>query len=245
MTKYLPVFTIGLFLLTQACKKGNDGPAGPQGPKGLAYYGVIAGHIAQYDQYGLPLVRNLDGVKVSLNDSTSTITDTNGYYTFDSVATGNYTITASKNGLGTVVAANTLFVKDTFFKNIKMSLKPDFDILSFNAYHTAGSGKDSLTATFAASSASRNCIVFAGRTPGVNTYNYSLAYIKALGSGNLLTVLVPSSDLSNAGFASGETVYYSISSYVVGDASVYEDPVSGTTVYPSTGNPLTDSTTAP
>jgi hypothetical protein len=60
-----------------------------------------------------------------------------------------------------------------------------------------------------------------------------------------VVISIPAGDLNNAGLFYGEQVYYAAYSYVVNDASVYEDMATGKNVYNAVGSPLVDSALCP
>jgi hypothetical protein len=246
--KYLKLATAALFIFTAGCKKkeGPVGPQGPGGPAGPAFYGTIAGHIWINDPYGSRRYQDLDGILVKLNDSITTTTDANGYYIFDSVITGNYNIQISKTGYGSTQTGYTGFVKDTLYKNMKMSAKPLFDLNSFKATYNTGSAYDSVFATFNTDSRSRAWIVFVSNQPSVSPTNHLLAYVRTIPANTSVSAFrIPAYELNNAGIFFGEVAYYAACSYVVNDVSMHEDPVSGKAQYTAVGTAITDSAIAP
>ena len=246
--KYPMLFVAAFIVLFSSCKKkeGPTGPQGPIGPAGPAYSGVITGHVSLYDQYGIRQYKNLGGIKVDLNGSVTTLTDSTGYYRFDSVATGNYNIMVSKAGYGATRSGYTAFVKDTLYKNFRMSAVPDFDLLSFAAFFNAGTTYDSVVMTVNADTRARTWIVFVSNKPGVSSSNYLLAFARTINP-NLTRVgmRISAAELNSAGIFYGEMIYYAAYSYVVGDVSVYEDAATGNSIYTAVGTALVDTAIAP
>src|SRR5437763_1709935 len=88
--------------LGSCTKKGNTGPTGPTGPAGPtgpSFKGVINGHVSIYDQYGSKMFTGLNGVQLTLQNGIAVTTDATGYFIFDSVVTGSYSVLATGTGL--------------------------------------------------------------------------------------------------------------------------------------------------
>jgi len=140
------------------------------------------------------------------------------------------------------------FLSDTLNKDIKLSAIPSFSITTFSAFHTTGEAYDSLYIAYAPDTRARECIIFVNNTSTVGNTpaNYLINYAKAINANtSRAAFLIPAQDLYDAGFSTGNTVYYAIYSYVVGDVSVYEDLTTGKNVYNSVSSPITGSTTTP
>lgn len=247
--KYPLLLSCLLLFSLYACKK-KEGPAGPQGPQGPSApqrYGVIAGHILQFDPYGIQRNHDLDGATVYLTDNITTHTDTNGYYEFDSVVTGNYNIKVRYPGLyGGTMSGYMAFVGDTLYKSLRITQRPDFDLTGFVAFHAPGSKVDSLLAIFPAGTKVRNWIVFVSNNPNVDQEHYLLRYIISIPTFATTSILtVSATDLNNAGIKSGDIAYYAAYSYVSDDKSAYVDPSTGLTFYTAIGNQIVDTTAAP
>lgn len=249
MTKRTPALIVfALITLLYACRK-KEGPTGPQGPAGPGapqYYGVIAGHVVLYDQYGIRRNHDLNGIRVFLKDSISTLTDTNGYYHFDSVVSGNYNISAALTGFGNTMSGYVPFVKDSLFINLGLAQIPLFPLASFTAYHNTGSAYDSLVATFGEDERVRRWIVFLSDKPSVNPAQYLLRYVATIPARATVGNVKPSAaELYNAGISAGQVVYYAAYSYVVNDVSAYMSSNTGDTVYSALGAGIMDTTVAP
>ena len=242
-----------LFVLFAASctKKGDTGPAGPAGPPGTSVYkGIVDGHVIVYDQYGSKKTSGLDGVQVTLKGVSTVVTDASGYFVFNNVSTGDYTITASGAGLGGTTVYNVPFLKDSIYTDVKMSQIPAFNLSTFTAYHNTGSQYDSLVMTFPGDARVRNCIVFVNKTSNAGNMpgDYLLTYVKALPANTWSTTVVlriPVADLNSLNLYFGDKVYYGAASYVVNDASLYEDHSSTQNVYSAVGTVLVDSTVCP
>ncbi len=248
-------FRLFVFLLLTGCaasctKKGDTGPAGPAGPSGTSStsgVGEIYGHVSLYDQYGSRLYTGLNNVKLTLKNGNYTSADVTGYYTFPALASEGYTVSASATSYGaTQFTMNVL--GDTVYKDVKLSAIPGFQVLTFKAYHNTGSPNDSLILTFNSDTRVRNCLVLVSSQNTVSNLpgNYILAYTKAIPAwATQVMMQIPVSDLNGANIFFGQEVYYAAYSYVVNDASVYEDQATGRNAYNAVGTPLVDSTTSP
>jgi len=250
-------YPIALALLSacffSACtKKGNTGPAGPTGPAGApgpSYTGIVIGHVSLYDQYGSRQFTGIgNNVQVVLKGGAYTYTDSSGLFLFANVATGNYYLKATAPGYAATRIADFAFVKDSLYKDIKLSARPVFNIKTFDATRVPGSTNITLTLTVDADSRTRNCIVFVSSQPGVSGQpgSYVLAYTKAIGvNSTMVNISVPAADLNNAGIFFGQPVYFAACSYVVNDMSLYEDEATGMNVYNAVGVPIVDSALCP
>jgi hypothetical protein len=248
--RYVPVLYIMAACVLFSCtRKGNTGPAGQTGPPGPAFKGAISGFVSVYDQYGGKLFNGLKNIQLTLKGGATTLTDSNGHYIFENVATGTYTITVSGAGLGTTVASNVIFISDTLYKDIKLSALPTFNVNALSAHHTPGSHFDSLTISVDIDSRARNVIIFVNNNRLVGHDNYILSYVKTIPAGTinpfLMMLPIPVTDLNNANIFYGQEVYYAACSYVINDASVYEDITTGKNVYNAVGTAIIDSSVAP
>ncbi|MES2702979.1 MAG: hypothetical protein V4649_10085 [Bacteroidota bacterium] len=253
LSRYFSALFTSAILLTASCtKKGNTGPTGPAGPAGPAYTGAISGHVSLYDQYGSKMLVHSALIQLTLKGGRTINPDSSGYYVFDSVATGTYNITVSGHDIGTTIVNNIQSIKDTFYQNIKVSSKPSFNLTSFTASAVPSLSTpvsvNSLSFRFPSDVRVRNIIVFAGKDSTVSNdpATYLLAYTKTIApSMTQASITVYATDLNYARIFYGETVHYAAYSYVVNDASVFVDPVTGRNVYNAVGTRLTDTTIAP
>jgi hypothetical protein len=248
---YLPLLTLSIIISIASCKKGDTGPAGATGatgPTGPSFTGAISGHVDLYDQYGTAVLTGRNNAQISLNGATAINPDTTGFYLYGGISTGDYSIAATCTGYGATMINRFQFVADTLNRDIKLSAIPSFAMTTFTAYHTAGALYDSLVFTYTADTRARACIVFANNTSSVGSTpsNYLMYWGHTLNANSVRSaLLVPAQDLYDAGFTSGSTVYYAAYSYVVNDASGYEDYTTGKVVFNSVSNPITGSATAP
>ncbi len=247
----------GILFLASCAKTGPTGPTGPAGP---SFKGNINGHVSLFDQYGSPVLSGFSSVQLILSTTTTIYSgtttifpDATGYYIFGGVYTGSYAIAAGDTSTSNLFAGTVVngidFVIGTLNRDIKLSAIPDSFITSFQAMLSGASLYDSLTINVSTNPRARNCIIFVGNTASVANQpsHYLLRYIVSIAANaTIATLLIPKQDLTNAGIASGKMAYYAAYSYVVNDASVYEDVASGKNVYNSVNpNPTIDSALVP
>jgi hypothetical protein len=250
-----PLLALGFVLLAASCAKegpngakGPVGPAGPTGANGPSFTGAISGHVKLYDQYGSAVLTGLNKVQVTLKGRSALAPDASGYYFFDTTKTGAFFLTATDSGFADTRLNNFQFVSDTLNKDIGLSAIPGFLLTSLSASRSLASASDSLSIKVIPDIRARRCIVFVNNAPNVGNApaNYLLAYIKAIPANDtVVTLLIPAQDLADAGLATNNKVYFAAYSYVVNDASVYEDLATGKSVYNAVNNPLIDSALAP
>ncbi len=240
------ILVFGFFLFAASCAK--EGPNGPTGPAGPSYTGNISGHVSLYDQYGSPVLTGLNKVQITLGTTPSIYPDATGLYSYTSIVTGNYIITAADTGYAPTVLNTVQFVSGTLYRDIKLSAIPGFAITGFTAAQSSVTANDSLVINVNADTRIRRCILFVNSASTVSNdiSNHLFGYIIDIPANNTtVTVSVPAQDLYNANITSGRKVYYAVYSYVVNDASVYEDFTTGKKVYNAVSNPLIDSAIAP
>ena len=246
---------IFLVIAMVALSCAKEGPNGATGPAGPTFTGIIQGHVTLYDQYGSPVIGALKKVQLTLLGSSTVLIpainpDTNGLYAYSPVSTGNYAIMAFDTGYGYTLLNDIQFVSNVINVDVKLSQIPVFSSTSFTSVKALASANDSLVISFAPDTRPRNCIIFVydafSYADTTTTTNYILSYKKGIAASDTAeTLLVPAQDLYNVGFVPGSTVYYSEFSYVVNDASVYEDTVTGKKVYYAISNPKIDSAIVP
>ncbi|MEI8278933.1 MAG: carboxypeptidase-like regulatory domain-containing protein [Bacteroidota bacterium] len=242
------VLTVVLLTCLLSCQKGDTGPAGNNGTNGTnglpgpAYVGSINGHISLFDQYGSKVLIGLTGIQVSIssNPIRTVTTDANGYYSFDSVITGLYTLTAHDTNSGIVYGDSKFqdlqLIRDTLSRDIKLSATANFAPLTFTASSVTAALYDTLTFTFAADTRARSIMIFVNGNSTVNSNpaNYLLSYSKAINANATSVVFyVPAGDLYNIGFTSGSTAYYAVYGSPVSNNSIYEDFSNGKLIYNS------------
>jgi hypothetical protein len=218
-------------LLASCAKEGPNGPTGPAGP---VYYGDISGHVTLYDMYGSQVFANRNKVSLYLdNTSIANYPDTTGYYIYANEPTAEYSITATDDSFASTVINNIDFVSGTLNVDIRLSKIPDTTFI-INIRATVSALADSLYITVSPdpNARLRNCIVFVNSYDPASNTAFLLSYVVPV-PGNATTVALafPALDLINTGLAPGASVYYAAYSYVVNDASVYENPTTGAKVY--------------
>jgi hypothetical protein len=225
-----------------SCAK--EGPTGPTGPPGPYYTGNLTGFVSLYDKYGSQVLSGYGRTLVYLTgpnygpaipNNRDTI---KGQYTFTAIKTGTYTLSISDSSINAVYAATKIqdinFVSGTFYQDVKMSAIPNQFIAGFASAKSAVSAFDSLAIYVTPEARDRNCIVFVGSNNGINSgiTSYLLHYVVPIPANSPGAILlIPGQDLANAGLVSGKMAYYAAYSYVVNDASVYEDISYGKNVY--------------
>ena len=224
---------LGIASLFAACK-------GKQGNPGPSYTGAITGHVMLYDQYGIKVNTDLSGIVVTcFSPSKTTTTDSNGYYMFTGVMTGDYTITVHDPNTtpytyGDNESINFQYLADTLIKDVKLSAIPAYAPTVMTAYLSTATGNDSLVFTIIPDTRARDIIVFVNNNSTVNNLpaNYLISYVKAVpANASTVTLLIPANDLHDQGINSGSTAYYTAYGYPVSDASIYEDIATGKSVY--------------
>ena len=249
---------LSVILLAVSCKKGDTGPAGSTGATGPNLSGNIQGFITLYDAAGTKILSNLSGDSITLvNNSNNavlkTVTDNTGKYIFPTISTGNYNLTVSRPGFGTLLSQDMQFTGGgTDFKDAALSQIPTFSVTAFTA-------KDSTTAptiiknttdtivksekyialsgTVTATPGGSEVIVYVSNPGGISASNslsnFSTVYTVAIKPGAVtFSILIPSANLYDLGFTSGNTIYFE--AYVIGastGSSSYVDLSTGKTVY--------------
>jgi len=248
--KNIPVF-LALITLLFAASCAKEGPAGPTGPPGPTLTGNISGHVVLLDKYGSKVLSGYNNVSIFLKGSATGIhpDSTTGTYTYASLITGVYSLAAYGTGYDYTEHDNLQLVAGTLSFDLNLSAIPDSFLNTFSAALNAGASSDSITITCAADSRPRNFIVFLNKTDTVSNLptNYIINYIWSIpANATIVTMQIPKQDLVNAGFASGSTVYFAAYSYVVNDASYYEDQNTARNVYFAVNpHPLLGSAVAP
>ncbi len=180
MNQLYPV-VIFLMVMAAGCKRKEvEGPQGPAGPAGPAYKGVVTGHVWMYDQNGSKLVYNYVPLQVVLAGYDTVMTDSVGYFHFDSVVTGTYKMSVSGEGFGATVVRNVNVIKDTLYQPVKISQKPAFEINSFEASRLNATAEVQLTAALPVDTRPRNILILVGKTPSLSgdPSTYLLSYVK-------------------------------------------------------------------
>ena len=178
--------------------------------------GNLYGYVTLYDQYGGKLFSGLNAVAVTLNTSSGSVlnatTDSTGKYGFNAINQGQYTIGYTCPGYGSILNSALGFLGEgNIDHDAKLSAIPNF-FDSILATPTDTLGNVVLQGTFSGSDTrKRTYVVFIGSSPSVSSLpsNY-LIYYSGTANNNLstFTVKIPVSDLNDAGFTSGSTVYF-------------------------------------
>ncbi len=178
--------------------------------------GNLYGYVTLYDQYGGKIFSGLNAVTVTLNTSSGSVsnatTDSTGKYGFNGIAQGQYTIGYTCPGFGSLLNSALGFLGEgNIDHDAKLSAIPNF-FDSILAPPTDTLGNVVLQGTFSGSDTrKRTYVVFVGSSPSVSSLpaNY-LIYYSGTANNNLttFTVKIPVSDLNDAGFTSGSTVYF-------------------------------------
>ncbi len=242
---------LSIILMATSCKKGDPGVTGATGSTGPNLSGNMQGFASHYDVSGSKMLNNLGGDTIVLiNNSNNaimkTITDNTGKYMFSNIGTGNYSITTSKAGFGTLLTQDFQYVGGgTTYRNVAISEIPTTNVSGIVAVDTSFATSATNTSenyikvrgNVAAASGGSEVIVFLsnpGSTSASNSVsNFSTYYTVAVTPGTLnFKINIPTADLYDLGFAAGNTIYFS--AYMVGgnlNASSYTDLTTGKTVF--------------
>ena len=221
--------------------KGDTGPAGPVGP---TLSGTLTGLVVLTDTNGVQPT-NRSGISVSIDGtSLSTTTDSTGKWTFNSLSTGTYAITISKNNYGMTKRINFQFVGGgtTYVGQDFLSAVPSFNIsnLSYTAGNQFIDVKGNVNFT-SAQTIGRNIFVFVGNSNLVSsspgTY---LGVFNAFANDTATTFTqrLTTANLNDLGIPTGSTAYINVysSSATLANSSRYADVVTGKFIYTSLGS---------
>lgn len=221
-------FLLSLFFV-EGCKKET----GPQGPAGPALTGTLYGFVTLEDQYGAKVLSGLNATTVTLtipstSAATTATTDSTGKFTFSNVSTGQYQLSFSNTGYGSIINSPLGFLGGgNIDHDVKLSAIPNFTIPAINVSDSAG--VVTVTGTFSNTPVRKQTIaVFVGSSSSVSSApaNY-LSFYSVIANNNLttFTVKIQVSDLNDLGFTSGATVYLAAYGAATNFASTseYED----------------------
>jgi hypothetical protein len=177
--------------------------------------GNIYGYVTLYDQYGAKILTGQSGTTVT-SGTTAVTTDSAGKYVFSNMKEGEYNFSFSRPGFGSINSNYFQFVGGgDLDHDVKLSAIPAFYDSVLAISDTAGylvlSGTLSGTDT-----RRRTVAVFIGATSGASSdpANYLITYNTLTNSNpnsiNNFTLKIPNSDLTDAGFVSGATVYVAV-----------------------------------
>jgi hypothetical protein len=214
MKRISPLAVIALAALlffTQGCSKTTPATTAP-------VTGNLFGFVSLYDQYGGKITSGSTATTVTLttpsNTTLTTSPDSTGRYTFNNIAQGQYLITYTNPGYGSIVNAELGFLGEgNIDHDVKLSAVPNFndsillspvDTLNTLVINGTFSGTDTRKRTY---------VIFVGTTSAVSSTpaNY-LSYYTGTANNNLTTFTqkIQISDLNDLGFTSGATVYLAV-----------------------------------
>jgi hypothetical protein len=226
-----------LFLGTGCSKTGPAGPSGPAGAAGPSLTGNLKGHVFQSDQYGAPILTGLAGIRDSLSPTNVAITDSNGFYKFMNLTTGDYNCTVAKAGYGTVIAQTIQLVGGgDLYRDLRIAQIPSFNITGATASVNGTTGNVDFVGTVAADSRTRSALMFVGKTSSAssNPATYQGVYSSTIRATNTtFTISLNPSDIHDLGISTGSTLYFSMygAATTFASASNYQDLATGRTVY--------------
>jgi hypothetical protein len=239
---------IALLFLVPGCKKETTTTT--------PVTGNLFGFVSLYDQYGGKIVSGLGSTTVTLNTpSGSALTanpDSTGKYTFSNIVQGQYTISFTNTGFGSIVNTELGFLGEgNIDHDAKLSSIPNYTDSILSTPIDTG-GYLVLNGTFSGTDIrKRTYLVFFGATPSVSSApaNY-INYYSGTANNNLttFTLKIPVSDLNDAGFTSGSTVYFAAYGAAADFASQseVEDYTSGKLIFNAiSAHPSTISFTLP
>ena len=211
LTNTTVIILMAWMFLIQSCKKETTTST-------PVITGNLFGFVSLEDQYGGKVLSGLNGTSVTLTtpsgSTLNTAPDSTGRYTFNNIAQGQYLISYTNPGYGTIQNAELGFLGEgNIDHDVKLSAVPNFndsilytptDTLNNIVLQGVFSGTDTRK---------RTCVVFVGATPAVSSApaNY-LQYYTGTANNNLttFTVKIQVSDLYDMGFTSGSTVYFAV-----------------------------------
>jgi hypothetical protein len=179
--------------------------------------GNLFGFVTLYDQYGGRVTSGFSSIAVTLTPQSggttlNTVPDSLGRYTYNNINQGQYLISFSCPGYGTISNSEFGFLGEgNIDHDVKLSAIPNFydsilntpvDTLNQLVLNGTFSGSDTHKRTFA---------LFVGASPAVSSApaNY-LQYYEGTANTTLTTFTqkINISDLNDMGFTSGSTVYF-------------------------------------
>ena len=207
-----------LFLIAVAftnCKKDStEGPQGVQGPAGPLLTGTLEGYVSLWDQYGGRILTSQAGDTISLvGTNQKAYTDSTGLYKFPGLTTGVYSVAVSKPGFGNTMVQNIqLAGGGNTIANAKISQPSTTVVPALLDSIGALTGNITVYTTLPSNSPqARTFILYVGNTASVsaNTATYLVYYTKSVNANSLkLPFVIPKTDLYDAGFVTGQTVYF-------------------------------------
>lgn len=226
---YLTFVLIGLLSLN-SCGGDDDGTITPPNPTSAD----ISGSVNLYDEGTTQIDNSNMSVKVEGTSKTAS-TNAEGEYTLTSVSFGTYTLSYEKAGYGTFKKfgvehkdGNTIItqapslgeVSTTQVTNLAANVNGNEVVVSVTTDPAGSNGN------------TRYVRYFLSTDANVSSQNYSYHSEGLISRINPLEITLSEADLTNAGFASGETVYIK----VYGDSfwsNEYDDPGLSRKVFPN------------
>jgi hypothetical protein len=216
---------------------GATGATGVTGPAGPVSSGNLYGYARLYDQDGSQILSGVKNIKVTLiGDSTKvTYPDSTGKYSFLNIPYGNYNLYFSDTLFGSTEINNVPFTGgDYWVKNTtNLSKIPDYYVNSLTT--TTASTYLNITGSLDTNgqNANRAMILFIGNTNAVssnpNTFlTYYSTNVNTFAAGTY-TIQIPITDIVDAGFTAGQTIYFAAYGISVGysTSSIYQDLATG------------------
>lgn len=202
---------IAILFFTSGCKKDTSSTT-------ALLTGNLYGFVTLYDQYGAKVTSGVSATNVTLvsttNQTLNAATDSTGKYIYNNITQGQYLLSFTNNGYGTIYNAPLGFLGGgNIDHDVKLSAIPNFydsllntplDTLNNIVLNGTFSGTDTRKRTF---------VIFVGSSPAVSSApaNY-LTYYTGTANNNLTTFTekIAISDLYDLGFSSGSTVYFAV-----------------------------------
>jgi hypothetical protein len=217
--------TLIIVVLFTSCKK-ETGPAGPAGPE---LTGSIIGYVSLYNSLGDRIV-NTKGVSVYIDGATpkTVYTDSIGEYKLDSIKTGIYNITFSKDSFNTFKKLGQQLVggSDPVISNVILYV-PSVNAVSNLALTITGNSHVTAAGTLSHPGYYGYYRYYIGINSSVNDTNYVYT-----GTFNVTGLTLNNQIINTDAFQSGSTIYLIIYGITTGDAG-YIDVANGDTYYPS------------
>lgn len=226
-------------LLLGGCK-GKDGDPGPAGQN---LTGTILGYVNPVDENGSPLAKS--GVVISIDGANPTATatsGTDGKFELPGVKSGTYNLSFTRNGLTTFRRFGLAHVggdQPTYLGSVTLSQASTVTVPAFSATTSPGSGTVTFNLTMASPTPTTvfRYAVLANSSNSVSPATSPILFTSSAASSTSVTsytssITLSRTTLTNAGFASGSTVYLA----AVGSTAAlvaYSDPATGRLVYPA------------
>jgi hypothetical protein len=201
-TKLSVLCIIIILIFQNGCKKDSSGSNGG-----------VYGYVTLYDQYGGQILTDTTATTITLNSNTTTTTNSAGKYTFANLATGVYTLTATNPGFGSITGSTFQFTGGgNLDHDVKLSQIPNFTDTGLTIT------TDSVTFITVAGSFNtidlhrRTSVIFVGNSSGVTSAPSSyLRQYSVLATNNnyqTFSITIALTDLQDAGFTAGSTIYF-------------------------------------